>query len=155
MPIVILAVLSIVGIILWALYVGLRAARLGYGRTGAQQATLYLLALFLIEPSINTVVVGAQVWARIPNQLANAHELALITVPIAVLLIPALGLALADSRLRMICASMLGLGLLRWLVCYATLACVFFEPDILGIDTAVLGGGLLLGGCLLLCGCAL
>jgi hypothetical protein len=114
--------------LLYGFSLGVRAFRISCGHRGEYTSTLRFLAINLCEPLVNTVLVTLLA----TRSGASPIALWLCTVPMAVLLIPARGLAFSDPFYRDQSRQILRRGLWRW-----------------GLNLLVfagaLGGGLLIG----------
>ena len=134
-------ILIISSALLAALVVGALALRRARGASGEPKQTLWLIALHLLEAPANALIIGSVMYSRHPP-----YDLA-ITLPMAVLLLPALGLLFRDRDCRRVAGTLLGLGLLRWLVT-AGIYASFDSPASEVAAVLLLGAGtLLLFGC--------
>src|SRR6266511_5363395 len=98
------------GGLLYGFYVGARAFAASWGQHGPHMITLRFLALNLCEPLVNSVIV-TMLLLRAGLGLPAAL---FCTAPMAVLLLPALGLGFADPFYRDQCRQILRRGMLRW-----------------------------------------
>jgi hypothetical protein len=87
-------------------YLALRWTR----SAGGPERALLLLALNLLETPVNALVISLMLAA----QPAPYHPA--ITLPLAVLLIPVMGLSVLASNCRWVVWRLLGLGVLRWVI---------------------------------------
>lgn len=105
--------------IIKAAILGWRALWCSRGQRGPYAQTLRLLAINLWEPTVNIFLVSLLAIPALEARSAAAFLWA--TAPMAVLLLPALGLWFRDRFYRVIALRLLGLGLMRWALCVVNL----------------------------------
>jgi len=134
-------ILMIPSALLAALVVGVLALRRARSSSGEPEQTLHLIALHLLEAPVNALIIGLMAHSQEPP-----YNLA-ITLPMAVLLIPALGLRFRDRDCRRVAETLLALGVLRWLITAGIYA--GFDPGASGLAAILLlgAGTMLLFGC--------
>lgn len=131
--------------LLAALAVGCRAVAVARCCSDEPAQALWLIALNLLEPPLNTLVipllcgVGRGSGALVPLWS---------TLPMAVLLIPALGLRFRDTACRQVAWALLGLGGLRWLITLAIYQTAG-DPALIGLGMFALWGSVIWGGAIL------
>lgn len=131
--------------LLAALAVGCRAAAIARRCADEPAWALWLIALNLLEPPLNTLLIPLLSSAgRAPGAPAQLWT----TLPMAVLLAPALGLRFRDAACRQVAWALLGLGGLRWLI---TLAIYQTAGDLalIGLGMFALWGSVIWGGAVL------
>jgi hypothetical protein len=99
--------------LIWSFVVGARAFQTHGWSHRYFKTTRHFLALNLCEPLINTMVVGA---LALGEALWGIQSSLLITAPMMVLLVPAIGLWFNDRFYRDQSTRILRLGLARWLL---------------------------------------
>ena len=86
--------------------------------SGEPKKILWMLALHLLEAPVNVVVISG---LFLVSSVVTPHPpILLITLPMVVLLVPALGVDFLEPAHRRIAWELLGLGAIRWSVTAAT-----------------------------------
>ena len=98
--------------------IGFLALHRARASSGEPKKLLWMVALHLLEAPVNVVVISG---LFLVSSLMYPHPfILLITLPMAVLLVPALGIDFLEPAHRRIAWELLGLGALRWSVIAAT-----------------------------------
>ena len=116
----IIVILPVIVMIFMGLGHALRAFNRAYHARGAFAVVLALFGLNMIEPAVNTPLIPALlslgVYEPPFDGSVTMQSVLLITSPMLVLLLPALGLFLREEKYRALCSKVLALGLARWAV---------------------------------------
>lgn len=112
----------------WAAGIGLRALLQSVHSRQPYTTTLRFLALNLCEPLLNGAIVALLVFpvigipltgiVTVPYTRSGLELGLLLTLPMAVLLLPAAGLSFAEPICRNVCRGLLLSGLLRWAITF-------------------------------------
>jgi hypothetical protein len=123
--------------------IGLRAWRAASHEQGERVYVLRFVALNMCEPIVNTVLVTGLLFAG--GGLRDLQlQPALATLPMALLLIPALGLRFSDADLRQCSGRILLLGMGRWLANAFALQAMPWNMEVLIVVLPLISIGLLI-----------
>ncbi|NJN17790.1 MAG: serine/threonine protein kinase [Oscillochloris sp.] len=122
--------------VLYPLYLGIKAFRAARTQHGETRSTLHILALFMAEPAVNSVLVIALLTLFNTNLQSGIWLGLQLTAPMLVLLYPLRGRSFSDPVLRRSCKTMLVFGFFRW----ALNVCTFGGIDVgIGLLTVPIG----------------
>lgn len=94
---------------------GLAVLNEGLSHAGEARWLHVFFAIHLVEPALNMPLVSFLMERLDLDSGATPLQVLLATMPIAILLIPLLGLAFKDDEYRWTAIFLVGVGLLRWL----------------------------------------
>src|SRR5436305_1834179 len=113
----------------YAAFWGLQACNQAWSARGARRVVWAFLALHLFEPLVNSGIVYLLMSKYFSFSLLHSpHVLASAlwaTAPIAILLLPGIGLGFTNPIDRSICFGLMWRGALRWLMTFSILVATF------------------------------
>jgi len=131
------------GFFCYAAFWGIQALHRAWFARGARSVVWVFLALHLLEPLPNAGIVFVLMTKNFNiGLLRNPHVLSSAlwaTAPIAILLLPGIGLSFTNPTDRSICFGLLWRGALRWLVTLSILFTTF--RGLVGLDFLLFGFG--------------